>query len=158
MAFSGSQITRLGLSGISRALYGSFAGKAEKVITADPIFGGQVVWDKEKKPPKDATLWPGVKKPEVVEAIQDEPEEAISEVIDGRVVHKAKPVDREAAQALASGLVEKEAYDLAEFNEAGERLLIALEAEQVQKLEAAAIEEEWMELEEAFALFLLLDS
>lgn len=31
MAYSGSQITRLGLLGIPRGLYGSFAGKAETV-------------------------------------------------------------------------------------------------------------------------------
>lgn len=33
MAFSGTQITRLGLSGISRGLYGSFSGKLAAAIT-----------------------------------------------------------------------------------------------------------------------------
>lgn len=32
MAFSGDQLTRLGLSGVPRQLYGSFAGKAATVI------------------------------------------------------------------------------------------------------------------------------
>ena len=37
MAFSGSQITRLGLYGATRGLYGSFAGKTESVETGPPI-------------------------------------------------------------------------------------------------------------------------
>lgn len=32
MAFSGTQITRLGAAGVPRPLYGSFAGKAEAVV------------------------------------------------------------------------------------------------------------------------------
>jgi len=31
MAYSGAQITRLGLSALARGLYGSFAGKAETI-------------------------------------------------------------------------------------------------------------------------------
>jgi len=38
MAFSGSQVTRIGLYGGSRSLYGSFAGKA----VAPPIFAGTI--------------------------------------------------------------------------------------------------------------------
>lgn len=34
MAFSGTQTTRLGASGISRGLYGSFAGKTEVAVIA----------------------------------------------------------------------------------------------------------------------------
>lgn len=34
MAFSGSQITRLGVSGVPRGLYGSFAGKAAAAAEA----------------------------------------------------------------------------------------------------------------------------
>ena len=39
MAYSGSQITRLGISAFARGLYGSFAGKAEAVTTSGPGFG-----------------------------------------------------------------------------------------------------------------------
>jgi hypothetical protein len=39
MAYSGSQITRLGISAFARGLYGSFAGKATAVTTAGPGFG-----------------------------------------------------------------------------------------------------------------------
>lgn len=34
MAFSGNQITRLGLCASTRGLYGSFAGKAEAALSA----------------------------------------------------------------------------------------------------------------------------
>lgn len=39
MAFSGSQITRLGLSAITRGLYGSFAGKALDTATGKKFQG-----------------------------------------------------------------------------------------------------------------------
>ncbi len=39
MAFSGSQITRLGLYGGPRGLYGSFAGKAVGAVTIYVAFG-----------------------------------------------------------------------------------------------------------------------
>lgn len=39
MAFSGFQKTRLGLAAFARGLYGSFAGKAEKVVSFGPGAG-----------------------------------------------------------------------------------------------------------------------
>ncbi len=39
MAFSGFQKTRLGLAAFARSLYGSFAGKAEKVAGPTTSFG-----------------------------------------------------------------------------------------------------------------------
>lgn len=38
MAFSGSQLTRLGLSGVPRQVYGSFGGKASPGAYADLWF------------------------------------------------------------------------------------------------------------------------
>jgi hypothetical protein len=45
MAFSGSQTTRLGVSGFTRGLYGSFAGKVESAaIKGIPVFAAGEVY------------------------------------------------------------------------------------------------------------------
>lgn len=45
MAFSGNQLTRLGLSGVPRQLYGSFAGKTAAVTIAGPCWSEGEVYE-----------------------------------------------------------------------------------------------------------------
>jgi len=45
MPYSGAQITRLGLSGIPRGLYGDFSGKTE--VEVSPPKGGQILSAKQ---------------------------------------------------------------------------------------------------------------
>lgn len=92
MAFSGSQYTRLGLAGISRGLYGSFAGRVENEIST----GGGIPPHKRKKYRQDEyeRAWDAAKwRKEQREAIQKavEAEKAEQEGRKPKLRLKVKP-------------------------------------------------------------------
>lgn len=120
MAFSGSQITRQGLSGIPRALYGDFSGKTEVEVeeAAEAFSGGYFEHHPFKYRPRVRYKFRDEEEKEVAAIIEDVTERQ-ADILQAEITTKQKAI-REAAKEIeiatrinlaARGIAYKNLYD-----------------------------------------------